>query len=246
MNKGLLAINGVLGVAVIVLFYLHFNGKQSNKVKSIADTVTPNEEPSVMSDEELDSLAKFLILDSNITAKNIKIAYVNSDSLDKNLLMLVDVKDEIKAKDDEVKRKLQAEQQRLEASFKSKMADFESRRNSLGLKINTMTDAQIKEEEAALTKLGQELSGFNQQANIKLMEMENLEGKTLVEFQSKKMMEYYRKVQEYCKTIANRLGFDFVLSYQDGGQILHANEAFDISKYVVESINKEYKAKTAK
>lgn len=236
MNKGLVALNGVLGLAVIILFYLHFSGS-----KPAAQAIVNTSNTEVVTNDS-DSLTQFLSLDSNISAKPIKIAYVDSDSLDTKLKMLKDVEKEIKAKETEIQNKIKSEQKRLEGQFQRKVQAFDTKRKNYAAKAPTMTDAQLQAEEQALGKMQQELGGLEQSYSQQLMQIQGgLEQEYLV-LKSEKMKDYYGKVKEYCESIAKQLGFDFILMYQNGGAILHANNSFDISKYVIEAINKEYDA----
>lgn len=236
MNKGLLALNGVLGLAVIILFWLHFSSNGSNgEVKQEKEN---NGQKSIV--EVNDSLNQYLALDSNITAKPIKIAYVNSDSLDKNLKMLNDVEKEIAKKEEELSGKIKSEQARYQSKFKSKIANFEKRSKDYAIKAPTMTDAQLQKEQQELQKMQQELGGLEQQYQMELMQFQGKLEEEYMMLKAQKMSDYYKKVQGFCSSIANRLGFDFILIYQEGGAILHANNTFDISKYVIDAINKEY------
>lgn len=234
MNKGLLALNGVLGVGVIILFWLHFSS--STATNSINNTANNDSTLPVLND----SLSQYLNLDSNIAAKPIKIAYVNSDSLDKNLKMLSDVETEIAAKEKELADKIAAEQRRYQSKFESKVKNFEKARKDYALKGPTMTDAQLQEQEKKLQQMQQDIANSEQKYQVELMQFQAKQEEEYVILKAKKMSDYYKKVQGYCESIANRLGFDFILIYQQGGAILYANQLFDISKYVIDAINKEY------
>jgi len=236
MNKGLLALNGVLGIAVIILFYLQFSGKPT--VTNTAPN-NNNNEPNIIANAE-DSLTQYIALDSNISAKPIKIAYVNSDSLDRNLKMLDDVEREIKDKEEEIQNKIIGEKNRYENKYKNKIQNFETKRKSYSASLPSMTDAQAKAGEQELRAMQQELAGLDQTYSQELMAFQQRLEQEYVMLKSEKMKVYYGKVKEYCESIAKRLGFDFILIYQAGGAILYSNKTYDISKYVVEAINKEY------
>jgi len=239
MNKGLLALNGILGVAVIILFYLHFSDKSDNKVA----TVTATETAEVTRVEVSDSLGQFLNLDSNITAKPIKIAYVDSDSLDKNLKMLKDVEKEIVKKEKQLQSRIKSEKRRYEANFEAKLKAFEKKRNDFSVQAPTMTDAQGKAAQEQLMQMQQELAGYEQKVQIEMMNTQTKLEEEYIILKSTKMADYYAKVQGYCESIAKRTGFDYILLYQKGGAILHANNTYNLSQYVIEAINNEYDSK---
>jgi outer membrane protein len=236
MNKGLLALNGVLGIAVIILFYLHFSSKSTVNNAVIGNDNSVNDGVT----NGADSLIQFINTDSNILVKPAKIAYVNSDSLDKNLKMLDDVEKEIKAKEEEIKNKIISEKTRYENKYKSKMQNFDTKRKSYSASLPSMTDAQAQVGEKELIALQQELGGLDQTYSQELMIFQQTLEQEYMMLKTNKMRVYYDKVKEYCGSIAKSLGFDFILIYQDGGAILYSNSSFDISKTVVEAINKEY------
>lgn len=242
MNKGLIAINGVLVVAVAVLFYLQFSKPTPSVVNSVNNT---SADVQTNNSGVVDSLNQFLSLDSNIMAKPIKIAYVDNDSLDKNLKMLRDIEAEVMKKEEELAEKIKAEKGKYEARFTRKVQAYEKRSKAYPLKAPSMTDAQLKKEQEYLQSEPQVIGQLEQQYQQQLMQFQSVLEQEYLKLKQERMLAYYEKVQGYCNSIADQLGFDFILSYQNGGQILHANKAYDISKYVVDAINKEYDAANA-
>ncbi len=236
MNKGLLALNGILGAAVIILFYLHFTSSNASNTTNTS-TENNNSNNNVI---PADSLNQFLALDSNIAAKPIKIAYVDSDSLDRNLKMLDDVEKVILEKEQELQQKIKDEDARIKRKYQGKLTKFEKRRKDYTMKGPTMTDAELQKEQQALQQMQQELQGADQNYQMEIMSLQSKLEQEYMVLKTQKMSEYYKKVQEFCEGIATRLGFDFIMIYQEGGAMLHANKDLDISKYVIDAINKEY------
>jgi outer membrane protein len=63
----------------------------------------------------------------------------------------------------------------------------------------------------------------------------------------KKTEEFYGNIFEYIKSYNKENGYEFVLGYSKGGGILFADASLDVTKKIVEGLNKEYKEKeTAK
>jgi len=242
MKKGGLILNVILLLAVAVLFYLHFSSNKVNNTIVSTPEKTEKEPKTVIED----SLSQFFALDSNITAKPIKIAYVDSDSLDNNLKLLKDVEAKIIAKENAIKKSIKSKKNFYESKFKSKINAFESLKNKYTIKAPSLTDEQLKQEQEKLYKLQQELQSLEPLYSQKLMEFsQKLEQEYMI-IKSDEMRKYYGKVKEYCESIAKKLGFDFILIYQNGGSILYSNSSYDISDYVIKAINKEYDSKNTK
>jgi outer membrane protein len=228
-------LNVILLIAVAVLFYLHFSSG-STQPQGVANVV--ENEVVVVSE---DSLTKFMNLDSTIAAKPIKIAYVNNDSLNKNLNMLRDVEDRIAKKEKQLQGNIETKKRSYERNYKSKIDEFESKKNNYTIKAPTLTEAQLEVEQTKLMQLQQELVGMEQTLQQKMYQFSQEQEQEYMIMKSEEMENYYLKVQSFCKSFAKTLGFDFILIYQNGGSILYSNPNYDISNYVVDAINKEYK-----
>jgi outer membrane protein len=226
-------LNIVLIIAVAVLFYLHFSSEKSAPATVLSEV----NEPVVMME---DSLAKFMSLDSNIAAKPIKIAYVNNDSLNKNLSMLRDVEDRIAKKEKELQGNIEAKKRSYERNYKNMISDFESKKNQYTIKAPTLTDKQLETEQGKLMELQNEIMQMEQSLQQKMYQFSQEQEQEYMIMKSEEMENYYLKVQSFCQSFAKTLGFDFILIYQSGGSILYSNPNYDISNYVVDAINKEY------
>ncbi len=225
-------LNVILVIAVAILFYLQFsNGKAAPEV------VTENDTPTVMME---DSLTKYMDLDSNISAKPIKIAYVNNDSLNKNLNMLRDVEERIAKKEKELQGRIESKKRSLENSYKNKISQFEKAKDNYKLGAPTMSDDQLKTAQNNLMKIEQEIMGMQQNLEQSLYQFSQQQEQEYMMVKAAEMEKYYLKVQQFCQSFAQTLGFDFILIYQNGGSILYSNTSYDISNYVVDAINKEY------
>ena len=234
MKQAGIILNVVLLLAVAVLFYLHFSGDKATQ--TVAET--PEKEPQVIVE---DSLTKFMNLDSNISAKPIKIAYVNNDSLNKNLDMLRDVEDRIAKKEKQLVGNIESKKKSYERNYKNKISQFESKKNQYTIKAPTLTDAQLEAEQKKLMEMQQEIVQMEQNLQQKMYQFSQQQEQEYMIMKSKEMEDYYLKVQSFCKSFAKTLGFDFILIYQNGGSILYSNPEYDISGYVVDAINREYK-----
>ena len=219
-NKTLVGINVVLIIAVIVLFVLHFMGVNTadNGVSSIEDPQEVVEDTTVIpvidtSDVELPEFTRGL-----------KIAFVNSDSLQTRYDYYTDAAISIEA---DFKRK--------EASMNRKQGDFMKRRDKFVQEVNMgiVGDAEIQ-------RVSQDLEA----EQIKLAQSaQSLQ----MEFEKSKYditVEVINQTAIYLDKIGTELGYDYVLTYSRvNSGVLYTNPELDITDYVLKELNKAYAAK---
>ena len=63
------------------------------------------------------------------------------------------------------------------------------------------------------------------------------------EEQSKFNEELFAKLTAYLKTYNKEKNYTFILGYQKGGGILFANDSLDITREILDGLNKEYQVK---
>jgi outer membrane protein len=89
-------------------------------------------------------------------------------------------------------------------------------------------------------KIQQQIMEMEQTLQQSLYQFSQQQEQEYMMVKAAEMEKYYLKVQQFCQSFAQTLGFDFILIYQNGGSILYSNTSYDISNYVVDAINKEY------
>ena len=149
------------------------------------------------------------------------IVYVNSDSLLDNYTFYKNKKSEFESKNDQIKTHLQAESERLQKDA----ADYQDR-------AATMTDNERAKKEEELMQ--------RQQSLVK--KKDDMLG-AFDEEQSKFNEQLYAKLSSYLKQYNKEKNYTFILGYQKGGGILFANDSLDITKQVLDGLNKEFEAK---
>lgn len=147
----------------------------------------------------------------------VKIAYVNADTLD--------------AKYEWLKQQKQAIEQRLrsaESNLVSKQEALMRDASALQEKFQggNMTQAEAEKAQAGLMQRSERLQ----------KEEESLR-KSLAEDQKKAFNDLYANVEGKLKELSGQIGYDYILSYSRGGQILMANDSLDITKQVLDLLN---------
>lgn len=187
-----LALNIVLLIAVLVLFYLHFSGNKGGSVLSSANDTT--------------------------SAVNLKIAYINSDSVLKYYEYL-------KAQSEQ----LEAKEKKMDQDFRNRAIGLQNEISAYQRNVNTMTLGQVRATEEDLTKKQQNLQMYQQSLSQQLMEE-----------QAKLSKALYDRVTAYLKKYCAEKGLQVVLKYDPSSDVLYGGPGLDISQDVIKGLNESY------
>ncbi len=152
----------------------------------------------------------------------VRIAYVNGDTLDAKYEWLKQQKEAIEQRMMNAQKSLANKEEALMKDAQALQEKFQG---------GNMTQADAEKADMALRQRAQKLEE----------EKERL-SKSLAEDQKKAFNDLYANVESNLKTLSSQIGYDYILSYSRGGQILLANDSLDITKEVLELLN----AKTPK
>ena len=148
-----------------------------------------------------------------------KIVYVNSDTLSEKFVYFKDIRDRLEAKAKKAQNDLQSKGQ----AFQREVAEAEQ-------KLATMSASERQAVEERLARKQQELAQLNQNASASLAQDENTE-----------VTAVYNTISEYLKKHAEEKGYQFVLTYsKTNPSVIYADPTLDITKEVVEGLNKDY------
>lgn len=189
-----LLLNAVLIVAVTVLYVLHFSGS-SKPSASVAGSAT-----------------------------ELKIAYINSDSVLKNY-------DYLKA----AQGKFEEKGKKLEQDMKNRAQSLQTEIESYQRNVNNMTIGQAKAVEEDLGKKQQNFEMYRERVSQELLSE-----------QDKINQELYQKVTDFLKEYGTANGLHVVLKYSNTSDVLYGAEPLDISKQVVEGLNEAYRKESGK
>jgi outer membrane protein len=192
-----LILNAVLLVAVGVLFYLHFSGSRPS---SGGSGTTISGVPG-----------------------DLKIAYINSDSILQNY-------DYLKAN----RVTLEEKTKKIEQEYRNRAQGLQNEITAYQRNVSNMTLGQVKAVEEDLGKKQQNLQLYQQSLSQQLMEEE-----------AKLTKELYDRITAYLKKYGSEKGLQFVLKVDNTSDVLFAGDALDISKDVLTGLNSEYKQEKA-
>ena len=187
-------LNVVLIIAVAVLYYLHFKGKES-----------------IVSAEAKQN-------QSFIPLPSTGIVYINSDSLLDQYEFYKNERSKFEASQNKIKNELKSQGENLQGEVEL------YQKQAIG-----MTDLERAKKEEQLTIKQQQIMQRKEELLSKLDEE-----------QGKSSEELYMRLNQYLKKFNKTRNYNFVLGFQKGGGILFANDSLNITKDVVEGLNKEY------
>jgi len=197
MKNFLLPLNIILALAVAVLFYLHFNQKSATvDTKTVKGTT-----------------------DSAAMQRELKIAYVDLDSIQENY-------NYYKEKMDEFERKKESADRDLNNAFQK----IENERIAFVQKGNAITQVEAENFQREYTRKMQNLE--NQKKSLE----NNIQSEGV-----KTMEELKKKINEFLTEYNKAKGYSYIFSYSSTINILfYKDTALNITSEVVSGLNDAY------
>lgn len=186
-----IALSGLSLVAVAVLYFLHFSS-------------APKNSPS-----------------KAVASGDVKVAYVNSDTV----LKYYDYYKEVKVRFESKGKKLEQDLQNRAQALQNEIGAYQ--RN-----LSTMTIGQAKAVEEDLGKKQQNFRVYQQSVE-----------QELVNDQSKVNAELYGNITSYLKTYGSERGLDAVLKFDPSSDLLYGSAAIDITQDVIKGLNEAFQLK---
>lgn len=154
---------------------------------------------------------------------DLSIAYINSDTVLKYY-------DYLKVS----REQLEGKTKKMDQDFRNRAQGLQNEIAAYQRNVNSMTLGQVKATEEDLTKKQQNLQLYQQSLSQQLMEEE-----------SKLNRDLYERVTAFLNKYGKEKGLQVVLKYDPTSDVLHVNEALDISQDVIKGLNEEYKQEKA-
>lgn len=217
MNKSAVILNGVLSLAVVILYVLYFTSGSRNQESSSKQENDKNKQ------EEIARKKKKEVENKKIRESNkVEIVYVNIDTLYQ--------KYEYAAK---IEKQLQTESNNLENNFANRQKQLEqdvmqAQKDAQEGRIKDQN--QLQSRELDLRTKGMSIQQDYQTAGQNLLNKRN-------DFQEK----VDSKIQKFLKKYSKESGYKMVLTFSKlTGGVLYAEDYLDVTEDVVEKLNAEY------
>lgn len=190
----------ILGaIALIGVIYIGFFKGASKSEPSISETIS---DPS----------------------KGIRMAYVRSDSLQKQYKYFQDLSKE-----------LQAEEAVIQKEIEKRQRDFQIEVNLYQQAAPKMNEQMRASSEADLMRVQQQYEGWAREQSEKLMGRQQ-------DLQSKMKSD----MDSVLVKMKDELALDFILLYDENSALIYANKEYDITDVVVKKLNENYAKKDEK
>lgn len=200
MKSYSIALNVVLLIAVAVLYVLHFTGNGACTPVNVGEN------------------------GNNAGKGDVKIVYINTDTLLRNYTLSVELNEAFLKKQEE---------RNTELNIKAKDLDRQAREFQRKLENNGFISAERAEAARQnLLEKNQKLQQLQQEMTEKMMKEQSELNKKLFESITNFLTEYNKEK-----------GYEIVLSTVVAGNVLYAAEGFDITQDVVKRLNEQYKKK---
>ena len=152
--------------------------------------------------------------------KDFKTAYVDTSNLLEEYTEAKDIEAKYKSKGEEMGKQLEAEV----ARFRSEASSFQKNAQTYGPQWAQQKGAELQKKE-------QELS-YAQQAILRQLQEES----------GKEMDSLVKDVKKFIKDYGKEKGYNYIYGTGDAASVLYAKEEYDITKEIIELINKKYKS----
>jgi outer membrane protein len=149
------------------------------------------------------------------TEKGIRLAYVRIDSLQSQYNYFQELVGELQAEEEKIVVELQRRQQELQTNIELYQQEAPK-----------MTARQREANEADLRRVQQNYLQVEQAAQGQMMQRQN---------DLTVMMR--EDMNSAIETLKEELNLDFILLYEEGGQIIYANDEYDITERMVNMLN---------
>jgi len=156
------------------------------------------------------------------TEKGIRLAYVRIDSMQSQYLYFQELVDELQQEEEEIISELQRRQQSLQENIALYQQEAPK-----------MSARQREANEADLMRVQQQYLAIEQGAQQRLAQKQNDLTKQL-----------RKDMDNAIEVLKEELNLDFILLYEEGGQIIYANTEFDITEQMVDMLNENREAVT--
>ncbi len=186
-----LILNGILLVAVAVLYYLHF--ASPSKVSSASASNGPSE---------------------------MKIAYINSDSVLSGYDFFKSTREILEAKG-----------KKLDSDFRNRAQGLQNDYNSYQKNVGNLTIGQAKAIEEDLAKKQQNLQMYQQSLQQEVAKDE-----------ARITQDLYKRITAYLKKYSAEQGYQIVFKFDPSSDVLFGAEPLDITKQVILGLNEAYKS----
>jgi Skp family chaperone for outer membrane proteins len=148
-----------------------------------------------------------------------KIAWANSDSVAKYYSLA-----------NELRKNLEEQKIAAQSTLEGMYGQFEKKQKALEKEAPILGQTELQQKYQALQMLEQEI-----------LQKEQMLQQELSQNEYSATTGYINLTNEFMQKIGQKLGYDYVISFAAGGQLMYGNPAFDITDEIISELNAAYK-----
>ena len=208
-------VNCILLVGLILLYIFHFTGIGAKGGKGLANA---------------DAKAPVVVGEGGL-----KIAYVNTDSLNANYKYIKDLEKELNAFKQGKENSLKQQMDKLQADGNALQDDYQNylqNGSSMSLTQQQNKEAELKKRDAEIKKRAKQLAQLEQDYTSQILEKQTSENKKMIDAVYAFIREYNAQNQQFNLILA-KTGTELPF-------ILYGDEAMDITDEIIKGLNEEY------
>jgi len=208
-------VNCILLVGLILLYVFHFTGIGAKGGKGLANA---------------DAKAPVVVGEGGL-----KIAYVNTDSLNANYKYIKDLEKELNAFKQGKENSLKQQMDKLQADGNALQDDYQNylqNGSSMSLTQQQNKEAELKKRDAEIKKRAKQLAQLEQDYTSQILEKQTSENKKMIDAVYAFIREYNAQNQQFNLILA-KTGTELPF-------ILYGDEAMDITDEIIKGLNEEY------
>ena len=215
-NKSIIITNAIMGIAIAILFILHFSNESPKSSVNEEQNTNSNLSVDENAPDNINDLNNYI--STNTKFSDLKIAFVNSDTLAK----YYDFSKKLKAD-------LLKKQSKAESQIKKKYAKYQKLVSEYQQAAEIMGQNEAAQKAQTIAMLEQEI-----------MQLEQTLSQNYANQELEASNKYVNETADYLQIIGANLGYDYILSYRVGGPMLFANSSLDITQEIIGYLNEEY------
>lgn len=148
-----------------------------------------------------------------------KIAWANSDSVSKYYTLA-----------NELRKNLEEQKLSAQGTLETMYGKFEKKQKALEKEAPILGQTELQQKYQELQMLEQEI-----------LQKEQMLQQELSQNEYSATTGYINLTNEFMQEIGQKLGYDYVISFAAGGQLMYGNPALDITDEIISELNTAYK-----
>jgi outer membrane protein len=213
-NSLQLALNVVLGLAVVVLFYLHFANKPAATARKPAAVVKTTDSTGTVTTVPVEETEDIVAV-----ADTDKVAYVESGKMLDGYQGMKDARKAFEAK----ARRWEAQNQTLVRGFQTAVQQYQQKAEGMTQEQRATTEQQLQQRQA---QVAQEQEKLQRQAG---------------EEEAKMTQQVLERINKQIEKYGKSNGYRLILIAAPSGTIAYGRKDLDITNAVLKHLNDEYR-----